>query len=384
MIVNIIDVGLGNISSIEHWVKRCQHSPKRISNVSQFSNDPIIIPGVASAGEYMNRLSSLKLDKEIISRGQSGQKIIGICLGFQIMTNFSEEDSGVKCLGLLNGTAKFFREKGTHNGWEDFKIDTREVKHDVFFPKKRKKKINGRMYFNHELMVDIDENLCTHILNNGVTSYAFKNNILKGGVMEYKTEQEEFWATEFGDNYINRNQNYISNISFFSKVIGRAPNIESIIEFGCNIGLNLKALNTLLPSCHLTGVEINKSACKFLNEWGSCDVINESIFNYNEKQKYDLSLVKGILIHINPEMLNNAYKKIYDSSKKYILIAEYYNPTPVSISYRGHKDRLFKRDFAGELLDKYSDLKLVDYGFLYHRDYYFQKDDLTWFLLEKN
>ena len=107
---------------------------------------------------------------------------------------------GVRCLGLLNGTAKFFREKGTHNGWEDFKIDTREVKHDVFFPKKRKKKINGRMYFNHELMVDIDENLCTHILNNGVTSYAFKNNILKGGVMEYKTEQEEFWATEFGDN----------------------------------------------------------------------------------------------------------------------------------------------------------------------------------------
>ena len=202
--------------------------------------------------------------------------------------------------------------------------------------------------------------------------------------MAYKTEQEKFWATEFGDSYINRNQNYISNIPFLSKVIERAPNIKSIIEFGCNIGLNLKALNTLLPSCHLTGVEINKSACKFLNEWGSCDVINESIFNYNEKQKYDLSLVKGILIHINPEMLNNAYKKIYDSSKKYILIAEYYNPTPVSISYRGHKDRLFKRDFAGELLDKYSDLKLVDYGFLYHRDYYFQKDDLTWFLLEKN
>ena len=202
--------------------------------------------------------------------------------------------------------------------------------------------------------------------------------------MAYKTEQEKFWATEFGDSYINRNQNYISNIPFLSKVIERAPNIKSIIEFGCNIGLNLKALNTLLPSCHLTGVEINKSACKFLNEWGNCNVINESIFNYNEKQKYDLSLVKGILIHINPEMLNNAYKKIYDSSKKYILIAEYYNPTPVSISYRGHKDRLFKRDFAGELLDKYSDLKLVDYGFLYHRDYYFQKDDLTWFLLEKN
>ena len=32
--------------------------------------------------------------------------------------------------------------------------------------------------------------------------------------MRYKTEQEEFWVTEFGDNYINRNQNYISNIPF--------------------------------------------------------------------------------------------------------------------------------------------------------------------------
>ena len=202
--------------------------------------------------------------------------------------------------------------------------------------------------------------------------------------MSYKTEQEEFWATEFGNDYINRNQDYISNIPFFSEVIGRTSNIASVIEFGCNIGLNLKALNTLLPECSLTGVEINKDACKFLHEWGKCNVINESIFDYNEKQKYDLSMIKGVLIHINPEMLKNVYKKLYDSSNKYILIAEYYNPTPVSMSYRGHNDRLFKRDFAGEMLDKYLDLKLVDYGFLYHRDNYFQQDDINWFLLEKS
>ena len=202
--------------------------------------------------------------------------------------------------------------------------------------------------------------------------------------MNYKTEQEEFWATQFGDDYINRNQDYISNIPFFSEVISNTSNIASVIEFGCNIGLNLKALNTLLPKCSLTGVEINKNACQFLHEWGRCNVVNESIFDYNEKQKYDLSMVKGVLIHINPEMLNNVYKKLYDSSNKYILIAEYYNPTPVSMSYRGHNDRLFKRDFAGEMLDKYLDLKLVDYGFLYHRDNYFQQDDISWFLLEKS
>ena len=51
--------------------------------------------------------------------------------------------------------------------------------------------------------------------------------------------------------------------------------------------------------------------------------------------------------------------------------------------YRGHDARLFKRDFAGEMLDRFSDLRLVDYGFRYHRDPAHPADDLTWFLMEK-
>ncbi|MGE5403941.1 MAG: pseudaminic acid biosynthesis-associated methylase, partial [Candidatus Saccharibacteria bacterium] len=66
-----------------------------------------------------------------------------------------------------------------------------------------------------------------------------------------------------------------------------------------------------------------------------------------------------------------------------IIVAEYYNPTPVEIQYRGHANKLFKRDFAGEMMDKYTDLKLVKYGFAYHRDPNFPQDDITWMLLEK-
>jgi len=44
---------------------------------------------------------------------------------------------------------------------------------------------------------------------------------------------------------------------------------------------------------------------------------------------------------------------------------------------------LFKRDFAGEMLDRYPALKLLDYGFVYRRDPLFPQDDMTWFLLEK-
>jgi hypothetical protein len=39
--------------------------------------------------------------------------------------------------------------------------------------------------------------------------------------------------------------------------------------------------------------------------------------------------------------------------------------------------------YAEELMDKYSDLTLIDYGFVYHRDYIFPNDDLTRFLLQK-
>ena len=74
---------------------------------------------------------------------------------------------------------------------------------------------------------------------------------------------------------------------------------------------------------------------------------------------------------------------MFQSSHRYICIAEYYNPTPVEVPYRGHQNKMFKRDFAGEMLDKFQDLRLLDYGFVYHRDTQFPQDDVNWFLLEK-
>ena len=71
-------------------------------------------------------------------------------------------------------------------------------------------------------------------------------------------------------------------------------------------------------------------------------------------------------------------------SKGFILIAEYYSPNPETIKYRGNKNVLFRRDFAGEILKMYDKkIKLIDYGFTYHKDKYPQ-GDLTWFLLQKN
>lgn len=205
--------------------------------------------------------------------------------------------------------------------------------------------------------------------------------------MNFKTEQEKFWAGSFGDDYISRNssEEYLaSNLNFFSKAFNQIGRPGSLIEFGANIGMNLRAIKILFPKIDLFGIEINKSASEELSNFiGTDNVFNGSILDYFPNQKFDVSLIKGVLIHINPDILDQVYQKLYVASRKYILICEYYNPSPVAVSYRGHSDRLFKRDFAGEMLEKYADLKLVDYGFCYKRDKAFPQDDITWFLLEK-
>ena len=204
--------------------------------------------------------------------------------------------------------------------------------------------------------------------------------------MNYKTEQEKFWATEFGNDYPSRNEGeklVSSNVAIFSKIIKNCPTINSVAELGCNIGLNLMALHRINQDFRLRGYEINAKAAESASKANIAEVINTSVVDpLDTSKKFDLTFTKGVLIHINPDMLNAVYQNLYDLSNKYIMVYEYYNPTPVSVEYRGHQDKLFKRDFAGELIDKFN-LKLIDYGFNYKRENYFPKDDATWFLLEK-
>jgi spore coat polysaccharide biosynthesis protein SpsF len=148
--------------------------------------------------------------------------------------------------------------------------------------------------------------------------------------------------------------------------------------------MNLKALQLLYPGIVLNGVEINSEAARELAEQiGEERVFCGSIMDYQPSERSDLCLIKGVLIHVNPEMLTIVYDKLFSSCKRYLLVAEYYNPVPMSIPYRGHTDRLFKRDFAGEIMERHSSLRLIDYGFSYRRDPSFPQDDINWFLMEK-
>ncbi len=205
--------------------------------------------------------------------------------------------------------------------------------------------------------------------------------------MSFRTEQEAFWAGNFGADYIQRNQGdalLASNLDFFVKALRQARNIKSCIEFGANIGMNLKALKLLHPAIDAHAIEINADAAQQLESVIPAEKIhNISILDFAPQRQWDLTLIKGVLIHINPEALPVVYDKLFESCGRYMMVAEYYNPAPVSIPYRGHNDRLFKRDFAGEIMERHPALQLVDYGFAYRRDPNFPQDDITWFLMEK-
>lgn len=207
---------------------------------------------------------------------------------------------------------------------------------------------------------------------------------------------EVFWAGEFGNEYTRRNVGRVrANLGFFSRALFHAQvalmmekrRQASLLELGCGAGENLEALVPLfaegLGQIELTaaGIELNEFAVGVARAKGF--EVTHGSFLEVELGQADIVLTKGVLIHVAPEDLQLAYRRIYAAAERWILLAEYYNPTPVEVTYRGHAGRLWKRDFAGELLEQHPDLRVINYGFAWRRDQFALQDDLTWFLLEK-
>src|SRR5450830_1444163 len=110
--------------------------------------------------------------------------------------------------------------------------------------------------------------------------------------MTFKTEQEIFWAGEFGTEYIQRNQGdalLASNLDFFAKALRAARGVKTCIEFGANIGMNLKALKLLHPAQEQHGIEINADAARELAQViPPRHVHHSSILDFNPQQTWDL------------------------------------------------------------------------------------------------
>jgi spore coat polysaccharide biosynthesis protein SpsF len=195
--------------------------------------------------------------------------------------------------------------------------------------------------------------------------------------------REYAWAMiEFGNAFDKRRDNRLpADPELFAKILDRTQNVQSVIEFGAGQGDNLLAIRRLLPDARLTGVEVNADACAKLAKL-DIHAVNANLLDYVPLTAWDLVLTKGLLIDIPPAQLELAFGVLYRSSRRYICIAECYNPAPQTIEDWGNAGRLFQRDFAGEMTDMFPDLELVACGFAYNRGQR-QEDSITWFLLER-
>ena len=116
MKLSIINYGAGNIKSIQFAFQRLGVEAVLTDNVEEIiASDKIIFPGVGQANAAMNKLKHSGLDALI---PELKQPVLGICLGMQLMCNYSEEGN-TEGLGIFNVTVKRFQSntKVPQMGW---------------------------------------------------------------------------------------------------------------------------------------------------------------------------------------------------------------------------------------------------------------------------
>ena len=201
------------------------------------------------------------------------------------------------------------------------------------------------------------------------------------------THQLRTWQSQFGNDYIGRNlatdSMLRSRVQMWSRILecttGAPP--ESLLEVGSNIGINLRALRAITPA-KFYAVEPNKTALDTL----IADKVvpqDQTFHGYGSKiplpdASVDLVYTSGVLIHVPPEQLDATISEMRRVAKRYVVCVEYFNDKPVMIPYHGQDNLLFKRDFGGLWMDKFQELRLLDYGFFWKR--ITGLDNLTWWL----
>lgn len=208
----------------------------------------------------------------------------------------------------------------------------------------------------------------------------------------HEKKQLKTWTGDFGNDYIRRNDLVDWKIPLvaeaFQQILSNIK-IDSVLEVGSNVGINLAAINSFMDKkVKIYAVEPNKTAYDKLMEnisitgvtkaW-NCDAFHLPLAD----DSVDLVFTSGVLIHIHPDDLEKATDEIVRVSKKYILCMEYFSHEPEEKTYRGEEGLLFKKDFGAYYLDRFENLECVDYGFLWQRANK-MFDNVNWWLFKKN
>jgi glutamine amidotransferase len=151
-VVGVIDYGMGNLHSVGKAFT-AQNARVIISNTPRLLKkvDLLVLPGVGSFGAAMKNLAKNGLDDFVVQWIADKKPYLGICLGFQLLFERSEESPGVAGLGVFGGRVVRFRSLKNgkrlvvpHMGWNTLNVK-KKFRNNIFAGVKK----GDRFYFVH-------------------------------------------------------------------------------------------------------------------------------------------------------------------------------------------------------------------------------------------
>ncbi|MCQ2586711.1 MAG: imidazole glycerol phosphate synthase subunit HisH [Treponema sp.] len=160
--IGIVDYNAGNITSVERALQSLNIKYIRSKNPEDLKEcSKLIFPGVGDAAYAMEQLKITGFDNFLKNWANSGKEILGICLGSQIIFDFSEEGN-TNCLGLIKGKIRHFsnidsslQEKGfkiPHMGWNNLNYENGNC------PILKDVPVTADFYFVHSYVICPEEN----------------------------------------------------------------------------------------------------------------------------------------------------------------------------------------------------------------------------------
>ena len=166
--IAIIDYGMGNVRSVQKAIEYVAPNDYCVltNNLNTIAEaDRVVFPGQGAMGACMSALNEHKL-KEVIKKAAKEKPFLGICLGLQLLFDFSEENNGTKGLSIIPGNVIKFKNnelKIPHMGWNNVdQVKEHPLWHNI--------DNNSRFYSVHSYFVKpIDSNCIVGTTNYGHT-----------------------------------------------------------------------------------------------------------------------------------------------------------------------------------------------------------------------
>jgi SAM-dependent methyltransferase len=189
--------------------------------------------------------------------------------------------------------------------------------------------------------------------------------------------QQDFWSGVFGDEYNGFADHVRWEMSTGMKLtplmadcLSVATTDMSVMDYGCGDGLMLTILKNLNFK-HVSGVDINaKQIEKCREKYKEFDFTCSSVEDF-EPKKHDISLHSGLLIHMNPNALDDVMRKIYENTNKFIIGKELSTPLPEDIGDRSRDPmwhgKIFTRRWMKKWKQLYPDLHVIKHKLINSR-----------------